>query len=154
MSGACVLATLGDDPHTQGLFRVARIAQKAGLAAHVLPPGSPLEAVCERVQRVDPAWLGFSYRLSPKVAVQEFRRCLERLAGEGLLRRAAGTPRRVAVAGLPEAMRVVEALRSDFPCDVWVMPQDRDLMRACARVLEFLEVPHGQRAAILGELRP
>ena len=47
MARACVLATLGGDPHTQGLFRVARIARKAGLEAHVLPPGSPLE--CKKV---------------------------------------------------------------------------------------------------------
>ncbi len=105
MSRACVLATLGDDPHTQGLFRVARIAHKADLAAHVLPPGSSIEAILDRVKNVDPGWLGFSYRLSPEVAVREFRRCLGTLQAEGLLRHANGLSRRVAVAGLPEAMR-------------------------------------------------
>src|SRR5689334_11240866 len=112
MSGVCVLATLGDDPHTQGLFRVARIAHKAGLSAAVLPPGSPIEAVLRRVDRDDPQWLGFSYRLSPEVAVKEFRRCLHRLAEAGLLRRPGGGTRRVAVAGLPESMRAVETLRA------------------------------------------
>ena len=107
MAQACVLATLGDDPHTQGLFRVARIAHKAHLAAHVLPPGSSLDAVLAHVQRLDPGWLGFSYRLSPAVAVDEFRRCLGRLAAERLLRRANGTWRRVALAGLPETMHAV-----------------------------------------------
>lgn len=154
MSRSCVLATLADDPHTQGLFRVARIAQKAGVTPHVLPPGSPLEALCDRVQRVDPGWLGFSYRLSPAIALREFRACLGRLEAEGLLRRAGGQRRRVAVAGLPEAMRAVESARNDFPCEVWRMPQDLDLLRGCARVLEFLEVPEGQRQAILEELRP
>lgn len=154
MRPTCVLATLGDDPHTQGLFRVARIAHKAGIAAHVLPPGSPLDAVLERVHRDDPAWLGFSYRLSPEVALREFRRCLARLSAEGLLQRPGGAGRRVALAGLPETMRAVEALRSEFPCEIWAMPQDRDLMRACARVLEFFVVPEGLRAGILTELRP
>ncbi|MGL4553828.1 MAG: hypothetical protein ACRC33_21915 [Gemmataceae bacterium] len=154
MSRACVLATLGDDPHTQGLFRVARIARMAGLSAHVLPPGSPLEAVLDRVHRDDPAWLGFSYRLSPEVAVREFRRCLGRLASAGLLARPNGAPRRVALAGLPEAMRAVEGLRAQWPCDVWAMPQDRDLMRACARVLEFFGVPDGRRAEVLADLKP
>ena len=60
MARACVLATLGDDPHTQGLFRVARLARMAGLEAHVLPPGSPLEAVLDWAQRLDPEWLAFS----------------------------------------------------------------------------------------------
>lgn len=154
MSRACVLATLGDDPHTQGLFRVARIAQKAGLAAHVLAPGSSVDAVLDRVHRVDPGWLGFSYRLSPDVAVKEFRHCLHRLAGEGLLRRPDGGPRRVALAGLPEAMQAVETLRSELPCEIWTMPQLRDPLRASARVLEFLDVSEGQHARILAELKP
>ena len=81
-------------------------------------------------------WLGFSYRLSPEVAVHEFRHCLGRLAAEGLLNR-----RRVALAGLPEAMRVVEEVRGELPCDVWTMPQQMDLMRGCARVLDFFECP-------------
>lgn len=149
MARACVLATLGDDPHTQGLFRVARIAQKAGLTAHVLPPGTSLDEVLARVHRIDPEWLGFSYRLSPDVAVREYRRCLGRLSSEGLLDR-----RRVALAGLPEAMRAVEESRAELPCDVWTMPQDLDLMRGCARVLAFLDVPEKRRADILAELRP
>src|SRR6266480_6595356 len=98
MARVCVLATLGDDPHTQGLFRVARIAHKSGMSAHVLPPGSPLDAVLAKVHETDPEWLGFSYRLSPAVAVKEFRRCLARLAAEGLLRRSSGAPRQVALA--------------------------------------------------------
>jgi hypothetical protein len=108
----------------------------------------------ERVHRVDPRWLGFSYRLSPEVAVREYRRCLERLAAEGLLRRPSGEPRRVALAGLPQAMRAVEGIRSELPCEVWTMPQDRDLMRACTRVLKFFDVPPERRADVLTELRP
>lgn len=154
MAATCVLATLGDDPHTQGLFRVARMARKAGLAAHVLPPGSPVEAVLDRVHRLDPGWLGFSYRLSPEVAVRQFRHCLHRLAAEGLLRGPGGTARRVALAGLPEAMRAVESIRSELPCEVWTMPQSTDLMRACGRVLDFLEVPPHLRSGILEGLRP
>jgi hypothetical protein len=154
MLQACVLATLGDDPHTQGLFRVARIARKAGLAAQVLPPGSPLEEVLDRVHRVNPGWLGFSYRLSPDIAVRELRHCLHRLSAQGLLQGPAGIPRRVAVAGLPETMRAVDSIRHELPCDVWTMPQDTNLLRACARVLAFLDVPESRRGAILAELRP
>ncbi|MGE3803761.1 MAG: hypothetical protein AB7K24_03695 [Gemmataceae bacterium] len=154
MSAACVLTTLGDDPHTQGLFRVARIAHKANLAAHVLPPGSTVDALMERIKCVDPGWLGLSYRLSPEVAVEEFRNCLGRLQQAGLLRRGNGSPRRVALAGLPESMRAVDALRSQFPCEVWTMPQDIDLLRGCRRVLEFFDVCERERSTILESLRP
>src|SRR5581483_8140805 len=102
MHGNCVLAALANDPHTQRLFRVARIARKAGLSPCVLPPSSPLHAVLARVHKRDPGWLGFSYRLSADVAVAEFRRCLGRLNSEGLLHQRGGAARRIALAGLPE----------------------------------------------------
>ena len=154
MYRACVLAALGGDPHTQGLFRVARIARKAGLAAHVLPPGSSLEALLDWVHAFDPGWLGLSYRMSPAIAIQQFRRCLTRLAAEGLLRRPNGAPRRVALAGLPETMKAVEELHAELPCAVWTMPQDPDRMHACRHLLEFFDVPEAQRAEILEELQP
>jgi hypothetical protein len=110
--------------------------------------------VLERIRSVDPAWLGFSYRLSPEVAVAEFRRCLHRLAAEGLLRSPGGAPRRVALAGLPETMRAITSVRAELPCEVWTMPQDLDPLRGCARLLEFLGVPERRRAEILEELRP
>jgi hypothetical protein len=153
MYRVCVLATLGGDRHTQGLFRVARIARKAGIDAHVLPPGSTLEDVLDRVQEVDPCWLGFSYRLSPEIAIQEFRRCLAHLASTGQLRRPTGAVRRVALAGLPAAMKAVESMRSTLPCRVWTMPQDSDPLRGCRRVLEFFEVPERKQTRILEELR-
>jgi len=154
MSQSCLLTTLGDDPHTQGLFRVARIASRAGLVAHVLPPGCSLHTVAAQVRRLDPVWLGLSYRLSPDIAMQEFRRCLKGLAAEGLLRHSTGVLRRVALAGLPETMQAAQGLRSEFPCEIWTMTQDRDLMRGCARVLEFFNVPERQRGGILADLRP
>ncbi|MBM4073157.1 MAG: cobalamin B12-binding domain-containing protein [Planctomycetes bacterium] len=154
MSRACVLATLGDDPHTQGLFRVARIAQKAGLSAHVLAPGSSLDELLECVHRFNPGWLGLSYRLSPDVAVQQYRQTLQRLAAEGWLRHPNGQPRRIALAGLPESMQAVERIRAELPCEVWTMPQRSDPLGASARVLEFFDVAAGQKQRILAELKP
>lgn len=154
MRRACLLATLAGDPHTQGLFRVARLAVKAGIAADVLPPGHSRASLYQRIHDTDPDWLGFSYRMSPAIAVKEIRRVLGRLAAEGLLRRPDGSERRVAVAGLPEAMRAVASIRADLPCPVWTMSQDSDRMRSCRRVLEFFEVPPAESTRILEELRP
>ncbi len=154
MRRTCLLTTLGRDRHTQGLFRVVRIARKAAIETQVLPPGSSLDDVIERVRKLDPEWLGLSYRLSPEVAVDEFRRCLGRLAAAGLLRDSDGRPRRVALAGLPETMAAADEIRADFPCEVWPMSQDTDRMRSCRRVLTFFDVPERRRAEILEEFRP
>ncbi len=36
MRKSCVLTTLGNDPHTQGLYKASRIARKAGITVHIL----------------------------------------------------------------------------------------------------------------------
>lgn len=154
MRRTSLLAALGGDRHTQGLFRVARLARKADIDTTVMPPGSSLEAIAEEIHRLDPGWLGFSYRLSPEVGIAEFRRCLGSLAAAGLLQTSDGTPRRVALAGLPETMRALEDLRADLPCLVWTMPQECDRLRACRRVLEFFDVSDVETQRILEELRP
>jgi hypothetical protein len=154
MPNCCLLATLADDPHTQGLFRVARLARKSGVPCTVLPPGTPDEAILEAVHAEDPEWLGLSYRLSPEKGVAALVRILERLRDAGLLRRrhAAGL-RQVAFAGLPETVAAVDRLRGQLPCPVTTVAQADDPLRPAAAVLEFLRVPAGLQAERLAELR-
>lgn len=152
MAPVCLLATVADDPHTQGLFRVARLAREAGITAHVLPPGTPAEVLLERVRALDPEFLGLSYRLSPEVGLRELTGILGRLHEAGLLRRAGAGPRKVAVAGLPETMQRIEAQRAALPCPVHTMAQDTDRVRSARRVLGFLEVPEARQAEVLARL--
>ena len=153
-----LLVPIANDPHTQGLFRVARIARRAGIDATVVPPSTPEEAMLDRVHALDPELLGLSYRLSPAIGVRELRRTLDRMSAEGLLARPSGAPRRVAVAGLPETMRAVESIAASLPCTVTTIAQGNDPLRTAARLLRFLGVPErlGEQilAALDAELNP
>lgn len=154
MDTSCVLTTLGEDPHTQGLFRIRRMVKDAGITCHILPPGATDEAIFALLQAHDPAFLGLTYRLSPDVGVREFRRILGRLHREGLLQRPQGQGfRKVALAGLPETMRGIQAIQHDLPCPIWTMPQDNDRMRGASRVLDFFEIHGSTRISILDRLR-
>ncbi len=57
--------TIGNDPHTEGLFKAANIAKLAGLDTLVLPPGETLKGIAQAINRHNPHYVGLSYRLSP-----------------------------------------------------------------------------------------
>ncbi len=147
-----MLATLGDDPHTQGLYRAARLARRAGVAVHIVPPGTPDREILEWIHREDPSYIGLSYRLSPQIGFRLLTRFLRLLDETGLLREADGAPRKIAFAGLPDTMRAVEEGEGSLPCAVATIQQDDDLLQRAARVLQFFEVPDSPRHAILREL--
>jgi hypothetical protein len=148
----CVLATLGNDPHTQGLYKASRIAQKAGIAVHIIPPGTAVQEMMELIHRENPDYVGLSYRLSPDVGFQEFTHFLNLLNDTGLLRKADGEMRKVAFAGLPETMRAIEESVRNLPCEVTTMRPDNDLVDRAARVLRFFDVSDSRSRAILQEL--
>ncbi|MFH2006168.1 MAG: hypothetical protein ABI333_06245 [bacterium] len=154
MATGCLLVPIADDPHTQGLFRVARMARRAGIPTHVLPPGSTDEDVFARLHALDSAFLGLSYRLSPEVGAREIERLLVQLDRRGLLHcRDTGRPRKVAAAGLPETMHALEDRQSALPCRVVTVPQDTDGVRGAARLLRFFGVDDRRAGPLLAELR-
>ncbi|MEA3375677.1 MAG: hypothetical protein U9R72_05705 [Chloroflexota bacterium] len=152
MTRKCVLATLGNDPHTQGLYKASRIARRAGIAVRLVPPGTAISEIMDLIHRQNASYVGLSYRLSPDVGLRELTHFLNLLDESGLLRRADGAPRKVAFAGLPETIRAVEESGHSLPCQVTTIPQDDDLLDRAARVLRFFDVPDSQSQAILREL--
>lgn len=153
MRKRCLLATLGNDPHTQGLYKASRIARRAGIAVDIVPPGTPVWEILELIYRENADYIGLSYRLSPDLGLREFTRFLHLLDGTGLLVKSDGKVRKVAFAGLPETMRAVEESGHSLPCEVTTMQQDDDLLDRAARVLRFFDVPDSRSRAILQELQ-
>jgi len=153
MQKNCILTTLANDPHTQGLYRVCRIGRKADITVHVLRPGAKDAEILDRVNRTNPDYIGLSYRLSPTIGVAEFMRFLRLLVYNGLLRKANGSLRKIGLAGLPETMHAIEKHRGDLPCEVFTMPQDDDPLESAARLLRFFDVSEGRVQTVLGELR-
>ena len=149
----CILATLGNDPHTQGLYKASRIAQRVGIAVHTVPPGTPVQEIMELIHCKNPDYIGLSYRLSPQVGFREFVHFVNRLNDVGLLQKDDEKMRKVAFAGLPETMHAIRKNRNSLPCDVFTMQQDNDLLQRAARVLQFFDASGPLSTTILRELK-
>lgn len=153
MTRSCVLTTLANDPHTQGLYKASRIARKAGISVHIVPPGTPHREIMSLIHREDPDYLGLSYRLSPDVGIRELMRFLKVLDRSGLLHKPDGKARKVAFAGLPETMGAIEQVRSELPCEVFKMRQDNDLLQRAKRVVEFFDISGRLAVSIVDDLK-
>jgi len=110
MNRRILIATLADDPHTQGLFNFTRIAREAGFDVLSLPPGSTVEEILKNIQNYDPEFIGFSYRLTPEIGFSEMSRIIHRIKENNLLIRTGGEKRRIAFAGLPATVDMVTLL--------------------------------------------
>ena len=62
--------TIGNDPHTEGLFKAGNIAKMAGVDILILAPGETLKFIVESINKYNPDYIGLSYRLSPEVGVR------------------------------------------------------------------------------------
>jgi hypothetical protein len=151
MSQRVLIAALASDPHTQGLFKFARVARDADFEVVALPPGSPPERILAALQQQDPAYVGFSYRLSQEIGVEEMRRMMAAVAENGLLKRANGRPRRFAFAGLPAAVERVEGSLPQYA--IVGIRQEKDPLASVATALDFLELTGERRQAALESAR-
>ena len=147
-----ILATpLAGDPHTQGLFKFARIAREAGFEAVVLPPGATDDDILKAVRDSDPDIIGFSYRLSADNAVEHMQRIAHRLEENGLLKKSNATARQLAFAGLPEAVERVTATLAPFAVvGIQQCPKPID---SVVEVLDFLKIIDARRETILRAAR-
>lgn len=104
-----LITALPGDMHTQGMFNFARIARDAGYTVITLPPGHNIDDIMKQIGRNDPAFVGFSYRLSPAVGLELMKQAVAALGANNLNIRPNGEKRRVAFAGLPDTVDLVVA---------------------------------------------
>ena len=145
--------TIGNDPHTEGLFKAANIAKLAGLDTLVLPPGETLKGIAQAINRHNPHYVGLSYRLSPEVGVRELISVLTRLKELGVLFKPNGDQRKIAFAGLPKTVNILREIYPQLPCQVFLVPQETCLLARAASVLDFIEVYDKRREFILDKLK-
>jgi len=147
MTKRVLITTLADDPHTQGLFKFTRLAREAGAEVVALPPGCSHAAILEAIQKFDPQYLGLSYRLSPKVGLEQVTQFIEAATEHGLLTTAAGQPRRLGFAGLPQTVDGVTARFGHL--GLTGFSQSTSIEGNVLPVLDFLEVQGPLREKIL-----
>ena len=145
--------TIGNDPHTEGLFKAANIAKMTGMETLVLPPGKTLNYIAHAIDEHNPRYIGLSYRLSPEIGVKELRTLLTRLKELGVLFKPSGEQRKIAFAGLPKTINILKETRQELPCNVFLVPQETCPLDRVSAVLDFIEVYDKKREPILNELR-
>lgn len=148
----CVLTTLKDDPHTLGLFRVSRLAAKAGIKTRIILPGSDYTDIMEVIRKLDPDWLGLSYRLSPEKGIEALSDFLYLLKSKDLLKMNNGESRKVGFAGLPSIIDESRNPQINFPCEVKFFIQEADALENAKQVLEYFLVEPAYHERIIAEM--
>ena len=146
-------ATLGNDPHTEGLFKANRIARLGGIPGHILAPSDSLHSLLTAVKSQQPSHIGLSYRLSPDKAVAAFTAALHALEENGLLRGAGGEGRRIAFGALPESIDRLRALESSLPVSVEFFSQERPPLERAKQVLRYFQLEDSVARRITAELK-
>ncbi len=147
MTERILIATLADDPHTQGLFNFTRIAREAGFDVLSLPPGITGEKILEHIQTYDPEFIGFSYRLSPDIGLDQMSYIIHRMAEHNLLVKSNGEKRKIAFAGLPATVDLVAGSLRDY--SITGIKQAHEPIDSAGTVLDYLGVYDERREKIL-----
>lgn len=147
MNKRILIATLANDPHTQGLFNFTRIAREAEFEVLSLAPGSTNEEILENIRNYDPEFVGFSYRLSPDIGVDQMSRIIHRMSEHNLLMRSNGEKRKIAFAGLPASVKLVSSFLSDY--DITGIKQSAEPLDSVEIVLDYLGVYDERREKII-----
>ncbi len=147
MNKRILITTLADDPHTQGLFNFTRIAREADFDVLSLPPGSGTDEILEHIRNYDPEFIGFSYRLSPDIGLDQMSHIVHRISEHNLLVRSNGEKRKIAFAGLPAAVDLVTGSLSSY--DIMGIKQSQEPLDSVGIVLDYLGVYDERREKII-----
>ncbi len=145
--------TIGNDPHTEGLFKSSHIGRLADIDCHVLEPGKTIDELAEAIKFYEPSYIGISYRLTPEIGVKEITRTLYELKELGLLFRQDGEMRKIALAGLPKTIKMLEGMKDTLPCKVYLVPPETNPLIKAASSLDYFEVYDDRREKILLQLK-
>ena len=152
LSPRILVATLGQDPHTQGIVRFNRIAQSAGFDICFPPPDVSAEQIIQLVKEENPGYLAFSYRKSPERGYKLFEELLHEMMNTGLLSSGKAPNRKIAFAGLSETC---ELIRKKLPFkDLSIrFFYEKERSELFSDIFNFLDVYGGRREALLNEFK-
>ncbi len=145
-------SNIGGCPHTEGLFKAARIAKIAGIESTVLPAGTDDDTLFGKIAEIKPDFLGLSYRLSPDNGYQLLRSLLSKMAFHNLTE-IDGQRIKIGFAGLPDTIEYIRKNQSDLPCQIVCIPQHPDPFEQLNSVFAYFEISGNQRSAVLDAIR-
>lgn len=144
---------IGNCPHTEGLYKAARVANKAGFETFVCKPNLSEKEILQEIYKFNPHYVGFTYRLSPQKGFNELKKILTKIEAQGLLRDAFGQLRKFAFAGLPDTIKKINAQPQLFPVDIFPVEQVTSPMEQVEIVFDFFDLPMDVRQTIMEDLK-
>lgn len=129
--------TLGNDPHTLGIYKAGKIAAMAGINYKILPPAMSDEDKIRTIIEENPRFIGLSYRLSIDQAVRELEKFLYKLEQSGVLQ---NTDRRVCFAGLKPTVKAIRSLEIYKKYRLVLMGSEKNIRDKTMRTLDFFNV--------------
>ena len=131
--------TLGNDPHTLGIFNAGKIAQKARINFMLVPTDISDDEKFRIIKEQDPLYLGLSYRLSPEKAVEELKRFLIKLDEYNLLQ-----GRKLCFGALLPTLKEVHILGLDTKYHIELMGSYPDLDKTTRETAYFFGLKDGK----------
>lgn len=130
--------TLGNDPHTLGVFNAGKIAKKVGINFMIIPTDASDDEKFRIIKEQDPLYLGLSYRLSTDKAVEELKRFLKKLDEYNLIQ-----GRKVCFGALLPTLKEVHTLGLDVEYHLELMGSYPDLDKTTRQTANFFGLKDG-----------
>jgi hypothetical protein len=146
-------ANIGNCPHTEGLYKAARIAQMGGYNVFICKANSSSGEILEAIQKFNPNIIGFSYRLTPEIGFIELFRILKQIEINGLANKPNGQPRKFVFAGLPATIAILIAKSNELPVPVIPVQQLKNPIEQIEQVFTIFEFSQVKRKTVLDELK-
>lgn len=136
-----VASTLANDPHTEGLYNAARIAELGGVKPIILEPSVSIDCLCDTIHKYYPKYIGLSYRLTPKTAVEQLEKTLSYFQSSGLI----SNPEEVKItfAGLPETINILRDRVKSYPYKIYLCEPYPDILDRAKETVEFFDIVKG-----------
>ena len=144
--------TLGNDPHTVGIYKAGRIAKLGGIEFEVLSPDDTDEEKLRKIADLDPEFLGLSYRLSADKAVGELQKFLKKLEASGLLNRKGNAKRKLCFAGLLPTLKAVHSLGLDKKYNIKLMGSFENFRKTAENTISYFGFGATEAEQILQQL--
>ena len=141
--------TLGNDPHTVGIYKAGRIAKLGGIEYEVLSPDDTDEQKLKRISELNPEFLGLSYRLSTEKAVEELKKFLKKLENAGLLKNDQNKKMKICFAGLLPTLKAVHNLGLDQKYSIKLMGSYENLRKTTENTVSFFEFSKSKAEEII-----
>ncbi|SEO26544.1 hypothetical protein SAMN04488134_105183 [Amphibacillus marinus] len=149
MNNLFIGLTLGNDPHTVGIHKAAKLAKLAGIAYMILPPALSDDEKIKTLIDQNPRFIGLSYRLSVEPALSELKKFLERMEEAGLFK---DPERRVGFSGLFLTLDAISngGLLEQYPIEL--IGSDKQIEVKTNQTLNFFQVAQGHERDQIVEL--